>query len=174
MISIFRATPKDYKTIANIGKISVAEAHRESCTAADLNEFIETNYNFDAIKSELSDTNNIYHIITFNEKPAGFSKIILNAAHANINEKHVTKLDRIYLLKEYHDLKLGFELMKFNIEFSKQHHQSGMWLFTWTGNKRAINFYLKTGFTIIGNHDFKVTETHSNPNHHMLLSYLQH
>lgn len=172
MISIFRATTKDYKTIANIGKISVEEAHRESCSAADLNEFIETNYNVDAIKSELSDTNNIYHIITFNEKPAGFSKLILNAAHASINEKNVTKLDRIYLLKEYHDLKLGFELMKFNIEFSKQHHQSGMWLFTWTGNKRAINFYLKTGFTIIGNHDFKVTKTHSNPNHHMLLKYL--
>ena len=102
---------------------------------------------------------------------ARFSKIILNEVHPNINKQQVTKLDRIYLLKEFFDLKLGCELLKFNIELSKKNNQSGMWLFTWVGNTRAVNFYLKAGFKIIGSHKFKVSETHYNDNHHMLLEF---
>ena len=46
-----------------------------------------------------------------------------------------------------------------------------MWLFTWVDNKRAVNFYLKTGFKIVGSHKFKVTDTHYNQHHQMYLSY---
>ena len=172
MTSIIKATEKDYKSIVDIGKVSVGEAHRESCSAEDMNEFLEANYNDYAIKEELGDPQNIYYIIKYNGNPAGFSKIILNAEHPNIGHKNVTKLDRIYLLREFYDLKLGFELLKFNIELSKNNNQSGMWLYTWVGNNRAVNFYLKTGFKIIGSHEFKVTETRYNQNHQMFLNLL--
>jgi ribosomal protein S18 acetylase RimI-like enzyme len=46
-----------------------------------------------------------------------------------------------------------------------------MWLFVWKENQRAIHFYKKAGFHIIGSYDFRLTETHSNPNHQMLLKY---
>ncbi len=170
MISIIKATEKDYSSITKIGKISVAEAHRGSCSAEDLDEYIERNYNNEAVREELKDSKNIYHIINYNGNAAGFSKINLNAEHPNINQKNITKLDRIYLLKEFYNLKLGLELLYFNIEFCKSHNQSGIWLFTWIGNKRAINFYIKTGFTIVGSHKFKVTETRYNENHQMFLN----
>jgi diamine N-acetyltransferase len=171
MISITRATAADYQTIVDIGKISVTEAHRGSCPDEDLDAFVARNYNGEAIRAELTDANNIYHIIYWDGEPAGFSKIILNAAHADIQQKNVTKLDRIYLLSTFFNRKLGLELLKFNIDFSKSHQQSGIWLYTWTGNERAIKFYQKNGFNIIGSYDFPVTETRSNPNHHMFLSF---
>ena len=149
MISVIKATERDYNSIAGIGKISIAESHRDSCSAGDMNEFLERNYNSDAIKEELNDINNIYYISNYNGKPVGFSKIILNAKHPNIVTENVTKLDRIYLLKEFYGLKLGLELLNFNIELSGNNNQSGIWLYTWIGNNRAINFYLKavTNFT---------------------------
>ena len=61
----------------------------------------------------------------------GFSKIILNAKHPNIVTENVTKLDRIYLLKEFYGLKIGLELLNFNIELSRNNNQSGIWLYTW-------------------------------------------
>lgn len=170
MISVIRATEKDHKSIVSIGKVSVAEAHRESTTPENMNEFLEKNYNDDAIKQELNDQNNIYHIILYNGRPAGFSKIVLNAIHPNIVAENVTKLDRIYLLKEFYGLKLGLELLNFNIGLAKNNSQSGIWLYTWVGNTRAINFYLKAGFTIIGSHKFYVTQAHYNLNHHMFLN----
>ncbi len=170
MISIDRGTLDDFKIIVDIGKVSVEEAHRGSCSARDLSEFIKKNYNNEAIQSELSDERNIYYIINVGGEPVGFSKIILNSAHTNIPQKNVTKLDRIYLQSSFFNLKLGYELLKFNINLSKQNNQSGIWLFTWVGNTRALNFYLKNGFSIIGSHNFQVTETHYNPNHQMFLN----
>lgn len=170
MISITRATAKDIHTIAAMGKTAVGETHRGSTSDENLNEYLENNYNDEAITKELEDPDNIYHIISFNGRPAGFSKIILNTAEPVIEAANVTKLDRIYLLKEFFGLKLGLELLNFNIALAKNNQQSGMWLYTWTGNERAIGFYLKSGFTIAGSHKFYVTETHYNLNHLMFLN----
>ena len=139
MVSILRATEEDYNSIVDIGKISVAEAHRDSCSTELLNAFVGRNYNKDAIKKELADSNNVYHIIYYGDKAVGFSKIIFNTGHPNIARANVAKLDRIYLFKEFQGFKLGFALLQFNIELSKKNHQSGIWLYTWTGNRKAID-----------------------------------
>jgi diamine N-acetyltransferase len=172
MISVIKATERDHNSIVSIGKISVAESHKGSCSAEAMDEFIERHYNSDAIKKELNDINNIYHIINYSDKPVGFSKIILNFKHPSIVLQKVTKLDRIYLRKEFYGFKLGLELLKFNIEFAKNNDQSGMWLYTWIGNDRAIGFYLKAGFTIIGSHKFYVTKTHYDLCHQLFLNFL--
>ena len=169
VISITHATEKDYRPIVDIGFISVGDAHREAASPKDLNAYLERNYNDDAIKVELSDPTNIYYIIHYKNEPVGFSKINLNAAHPNIESKNVTKLDRIYLLKEFQGLKLGVELLNYNIVIARNNNQAGIWLYTWMGNKKAIDFYQKAGFRIIGSHNFYVTETHYNLNHHMFL-----
>lgn len=169
MISILRATEKDYEQILSIGMVSVKLAHKESCSEKDMDEYLSKNYNTDAIKAELTDTDNIYYIINYNEQPAGFSKIVFNAEHPNIIQKNIAKLDRIYLLPEFHNLKLGLELLRFNIRLAADNHQAGIWLFTWIGNTKAVRFYLKNGFVIIGSHSFKVSDTHYNENHQMYL-----
>lgn len=171
MINIRKATVQDHQAITHIGRIAVEEAHRDSCSAEDMNTFLDQYYNADAIKAELSDENNIYHLLTYNGEPAGFSKIILNAAHSNITSRAVTKLDRIYLLSQYFGQQLGYRLLQFNIQLSIENGQDAMWLFTWQGNKRAVDFYSKAGFVIAGTHKFKVTESHYNEHFQMLLHY---
>lgn len=171
MVSITQATEKDSDSIVGIGKVSVEESHRGSSSAEVMNEFLERNYNNDTIRKELSDINNIYHIVRYNDQPAGFSKIIFNDRHPGIALENVVRLDRIYLLKEFYGLKLGLELLNFNIELSKKNDQSGMWLYAWIGNTRAIDFYLKAGFTVIGSHQYYVNETHYDESHQMFLRF---
>jgi ribosomal protein S18 acetylase RimI-like enzyme len=169
MHSIRKATADDACDVARIGRISVEFAHRESCSPTDMLQFLDSTYSIEAIGQELSMPQNFYHVIEQNNECAGFSKVLLNAEHDNIKGKNVMKLDRIYLLPDYFDQKLGAELFNFNLKFAVDNGQTGIWLFTWTGNKRAINFYLKAGFKIIGAHKFKVTETHYNEHHQMFL-----
>ncbi|MEP7255179.1 MAG: GNAT family N-acetyltransferase [Ferruginibacter sp.] len=169
MISVIRATEEDHRSIVAIGKVAVADAHRAGTSAEDMNEYLEKNYNDHTISEELADPDNIYHIIQYNGNTVGFSKIILNTRHPGIKAENVTKLDRIYLLKEFYGLKLGLELLNFNIGVARKNKQSGIWLYTWIGNNRAIDFYGKAGFTIMGSHKFYVTETYYNLNHLMFL-----
>jgi ribosomal protein S18 acetylase RimI-like enzyme len=165
------AQASDTAIIAHIGRLGVEESHRDSCSAEDMNNFLSDHYNEEAICGDISQTANIYHLIYHDGKAAGFSKIILGATHPNIPGTKVTKLDRIYLLRNFYDRKLGLALLNFNIDYSRQRQQSGMWLFTWTGNERAVRFYQKAGFNIVGSHRFKVSETHYNPHHQMMLAY---
>lgn len=111
MISIFKASEKNYQSIVDIVTASVPEAQKGICAPEDLKEYITNNYNETAIKKELRNKNNIYHILKYNGEAVGFSKIILNAKHPTIDLENVVKLDRIYLLKEFQGLKLGFELL---------------------------------------------------------------
>jgi len=171
MTSIVKANEKDFQLLADIGKISYIESHGRSAKAADINIYLNEKFSYEAFKDELKDLKNIYHIIYHDNQPAGYSKIMLNTPHSNIQIKNITKLERLYLQKEFYGLKLGFELFNLNFELSKNSNQAGMWLFVWKENHRAVSFYKKIGFKVIGSYDFKLTETHSNPNHHMFLKY---
>ncbi|MBL0743033.1 GNAT family N-acetyltransferase [Chryseolinea lacunae] len=171
MISIVQATERDCQSIADIGKTAVEESHRGSSSVEVMTEFLERNYNPEAIREELHDSHNIYYIIQYNGESAGFSKIVLNDSHPDIGVANVTKLDRIYLRKEFYGQKLGLQLLNFNINLAKDNGQSGMWLYAWIGNNRAIDFYRKAGFMVIGSHNYYVTETHFDVSHRMFLSF---
>ncbi len=172
MISIKKAAITDYKIIADIGRVSVGEAHKASAPQKEMQDFLDRNYNYDAIKAELQDERNLYYVLEYDDKQVGFSKVVLNSGQAGLG-KNITLLDRIYLLGEYFGLGLGAALLNFNIEVAKKNNQSGIVLFTWIGNTRAIDFYLKAGFTIIGGGTFKLTNTHINDCHQMFLSLAQ-
>lgn len=171
MTSIRPANTTDFKLLAEIGRQTFIEAHHKSAAQSDIDFYVDKKYNPDTVFNELENPDNIYHLIYHNTQPAGYSKIILNSGHSNIKNKNVTKLERLYLLKEFYELKLGKELFNFNVDLSKKNNQSGMWLFVWKGNERAIRFYEKTGFKIIGSYDFEISPTHSNPNHQLFLEY---
>ena len=171
MIQIARATVDDAELLAAIARQSFFESHGHSASKEIVYAYADDKFSIDAMHQELAEPKNIYHIIYFDGQPAGYSKIIFDAAHPNIEAKNVTKLERIYLLKQFIEKKLGTQLLQFNIDLSKQHHQSGIWLFVWKENPRAFSFYQKAGFRVIGSHDFYLSPTHANPNHHMLLMY---
>lgn len=169
--SINKATLADAPLLAELGKATFIESHGHSASQEDIEGYVQDKYTVDAMETELSDPRNVFYIIYYKDQPAGFSKIIFNVPHANIQQANVTKLERIYLLKQFYGLQLGQELLQFNIQLSKEKDQAGMWLFVWTENPRALRFYEKAGFKVIGSHDFALTENHSNPNYQMLLEY---
>ncbi|MFB0924856.1 MAG: GNAT family N-acetyltransferase [Vicingaceae bacterium] len=171
MIKIIKATENDASILSNIGRQSFIQTHQASASENVINSYVDDKLTLAIFTEELSDSSNHYYLIYYKNKIAGYSKIIMDSPHPNINLEKITKLERLYLLQEFYDYKLGYELFKFNITLSKKNNESGMWLFVWKENERAINFYKKTGFKIIGSHDFELSKDHSNPNHQMLLMY---
>lgn len=171
MNTIVRATLKDADLLTKIGRTSFIEAHGRSASEENIMEYVNLKFTKKAFEDELKDPQNIFSIIYYNENAVGYSKIIFNSQHPNIPIANITKLERIYVLEQFHHLKLGLELFNFNLKQAVKNGQAGMWLFVWTENFKAINFYKKAGFIIVGHHDFAITTTHSNPNHQMLLTF---
>ena len=171
MTTILTATGIDANMLSELGKQTFLESHGHSASKKDITNYVKTKFAIAEFERELKQTKNHYHILYLNETPIGYSKLVLNVPGKNIPNKTTTKLERLYVLQEYHHLKLGLELFNYCVTFSKNHQQSGMWLYTWIENQKAIAFYNKAGFKIVGSYDFKISETHYNPNHQMLLTY---
>lgn len=125
----------------------------------------------EACRTELGDKDNVFHAVFYNDRPAGYSKIIFASPHPAVPLQPVTKLERLYLLNDFYDLKLGHRLLEGAVDLSKAHGDSGMWLNVWKGNGRAIRFYEKQNFKTVGESEFVLTETHSNPNWVLALRY---
>lgn len=171
MITIRKATIHDYAVLAKMGKETFLDAHGHSAPQKDIDIYTEAKYSHAAMQAELNDPDNLYHIIYYNDQPAGYSKIVLDSPNADIADQHITKLERIYVLKEFYRQKLGSELLSCNLTLSKNNGQSGIWLYVWVENERAFNFYLHQGFRIAGRYDFSISENHTNPNYVMYLKY---
>lgn len=171
MISIVKATAADSALIAATGAQSFIESHGHSAAPADIAAYVQEKYAEAVVLAELEDEHNNFHIIYQDRQVAGYSKSIPDAPHPAIIQSHVTKLERLYLLRPFYGQHLGKLLFDHNLEWSKSLGQSGMWLNVWTENERAVAFYQKHGFKIIGSYAFPITATHANPNHHMLLLY---
>ena len=122
MTSITRATEADSLRLSELSKQTLIESHGRSAPKEDMDQYIALKYKEETIKAELRDPSNIYHLLYYNDELVGFSKIILNVPYKEGVDKNMTKLDRIFLLKKVYDLKLGVELLTFNLNFMKQHH----------------------------------------------------
>ena len=171
MVQIIKATIEHTDLIVELGKQTFLESHGHCASKEDVHSFILKTYNKKAISKEFENAKVQYYILYYNGKAAGFSKIEINNSNKNVDDLNITKLDRIYILKEFYDLKLGSKLFDFNIQLSKKQQQKGIWLATWVENHRAIKFYMKKGFKIVGEYSYKIARTHSNPNHIMYLKY---
>jgi ribosomal protein S18 acetylase RimI-like enzyme len=171
MIRIFKASIADAKQLASLAKASFLPAHGHSASKEDIHNYLADNFSEENFINELVNPDNHYHLIYYNTVLAGYSKITFNTVSDCIESKDITYMSRLYLLEEFYGLNLGKALFDFNIDLSKKQGQSGIWLAVWVENKRAIKFYSKMGFKIVGNYDFRISSTHTNPNYIMHLRY---
>ena len=171
MIKIVKASIKDAKLLSRISAASFLPAHGHSSPKEDIEHYLAENFNERNFINELNNNKNQYYLIELKDTIVGYSKIIFNEKCDIINTKNITYMSRLYLLKEYYGVGLGKKLLDFNVNLSKENKQKGIWLKVWVENQKAIKFYKKNGFKIIGKSDFKISETHSNPNHIMFLNF---
>ena len=80
----------------------------------------------------------------------------LNSESEFIESKDVCQLQKIYVLKDFLSMGIGFELQDALLNEAKELGFKKVWLSVLNSNERAINFYKKTGFESIGNHDFQI------------------
>jgi len=171
MISIVPIKLEHLPLLSRIGGQTIFESHGHSQPAPVMQAYVDEKFTEDALAAELNDPANIFHLISYNGEPAGYSKIIYNVPVPTVPYLNITKMERLYLLREFYGLKLGQALFQFNVDLSRAAAQAGMWLYVWKGNERAMKFYTKAGFEIVGDGTFRLTKDHANPNWQMFLKY---
>lgn len=169
-MKIQKAHISDAPILSQVAIEAFMPAHGHSSPEKDMQNYIQSNFNSENLAEEIQNSANTYYLLFDSEKLIGYYKINLNLSCEFIDSSSVVYMSRLYILPSYYNKGSGKLLLDHAKEISRKNKQSGMWLKVWIKNERAIDFYKKQGFTIIGKSDFVISENHSNPNHVMYVS----
>ncbi|MEM6685613.1 MAG: GNAT family N-acetyltransferase [Bacteroidota bacterium] len=171
MIHIRKATTNDIAAISQIGRTTFLETYLPNTPKEAVESFVEHAFDLDTLRAEFKQERVYYFLCFLEETLVGYAKIELNSPNNTVEATRVTKLDRFYVLKAFHGQKLGAQLFNHLVHFSKTQQQQGIWLYVLITNERALRFYTKNNFQIVGEYDFKISETRYNPNYVMYLAF---
>lgn len=171
MHKIIKATLKDAQLLSDLATASFLTSHVHSAPKNDIDSYIALNLQKINFEVELNNQQNQFYLLYYKNEIAGYSKIVFNKPNTNVTAQNIALMNRLYLLKEFYQLGLGKILFDFNVDICKQQDQKGIWLAVWVENVQAIQFYTKKGFTKVGDYNFQISKTHSNPNHILYLEF---
>ena len=104
--------------------------------------------------NELNETSNYFFGVFDNNNPAGYTKLRTSENPEELAGKKHIELERIYALKKYQGMGLGYKMIGHCIEFASENNYEVLWLGVWKQNEKAFQFYKRCGFEIFGEHIF--------------------
>lgn len=156
-IEIRKANVTDAQFIALLGRITFTETfgHFFSDTN-DLLDYNDKTFSIEKIKNGILKSSNVFWIAFVNELPVGYAKLKLNSTSEFIFDGKTAQLQKIYVLKDFHSHKIGFDLQNLLLAEAARLGNEKIWLSVLKQNSKAIDFYIKTGFYTVGNTNFSI------------------
>ncbi len=157
-IAIRSATIDDAKPLTDLAYTTFwdAFAHHPKNAPDDLNHYMRQAFNLEQITEELADKNSIFLIAEIDGCAAGYAKLIIDSIEDGIIANNPIELSRLYSHQEYLGKGVGQNLMDECFDLGKNHGHDVMWLGVWEYNPRALRFYEKNGFRVVGRHTFQL------------------
>jgi diamine N-acetyltransferase len=87
---------------------------------------------------------------------AGFTMLVSRSSHPLITASSPIELRKFYVDPAHHGSGIAHALMQATIPLFDDPQHDAVWLSVYSGNARAISFYKRWGFGVIGTHYFHV------------------
>ena len=155
-ISIRRATKKDASVLSNIGSVTFTQSYASIILAGELTCYTRHSFSVEQLMSELSVSDIVYLLATFETIPCGYSKLEPTIPPPPIHFQNPVELVRLYVLPECVGQQIGTKLIEESLGAALDRGFCSCWLRVWRGNDRAIKFYHNRGFREIGSEPYYV------------------
>lgn len=153
---IRKATIEDAELLSQLGAITFSEAFGEVNTREDLESYLQSAFSIHQMKSEIEEDGNVFFLLFQNDEAIAYAKLNTNERVNALEGKKTVQIQRIYARKKALGTGIGALLMQQCISESLAKGMEVIWLTVWQQNLRAVEFYKKWGFEIIGEKQFMV------------------
>ncbi|WP_236372744.1 GNAT family N-acetyltransferase [Pseudomonas salomonii] len=93
----------------------------------------------------------------------GFAQIKLHATHSMITAPDAAELQRLYIQERFTGQGIGYRLLQAAEQRAALGAASLLWATVWDGNERALGFYPRHGYAVLGSPTYTFQgETHGN------------
>ncbi len=154
MIAIRRAMPADAAALAALAESTFREAFAADNSQENLDQHCAQNFGAGIQGGEIADPQLITLLAETGGKLVGFAQLRPMHPSSSVRAERPAELHRIYVASEWHGRGVAGDLMRQVIAAAVESGSDCIWLGVWEHNPRAIAFYRKFGFRVVGDHSF--------------------
>jgi ribosomal protein S18 acetylase RimI-like enzyme len=155
-VKIHQAGIDELEELQQISRTTFTETFSVHNSEENMRNYLRDNLSLEKLGEELNNPESSFYFAEMKDQVIGYLKLNVGAAQNEWREKPGLEIERIYVLKEYHGLTIGQLLFEKAISIAKSMEMQYVWLGVWEKNERAIAFYTKNGFKVVGHHLFKL------------------
>ena len=154
-------------TLLQLAKTTFIHTYQHLNNPDDFKTYLEDNFTLQRLQNEFYTEGVSFYFLETTEI-VGYIKLILkksplesdepNLYESDVNfvEKKGVEIERIYVLEAFKGIGAGRFMIEKTVEIAQTLGLDYIWLGVWAENEKAIPFYEKMGFTIFGEHIFRI------------------
>jgi diamine N-acetyltransferase len=157
-LSLRLATPADAAVLARAAAAFFRDTFGDANTAEDMDTYVAEAFSESRQRAELSTPENrIVLAVDAHGSVAGYVHVRLDAHPAvrvDVPLQRPAEISRLYAARDWHGHGLGARLMNAAVATARESGAGVLWLGVWQRNSRAVAFYEKHGFRVVGAQEF--------------------
>lgn len=161
-ISFGKARLSDSLRISILLKVVYIQVYGVDGVTMEFAKFIEEKFSLEKIKTKINKRPDSLWVAYFKGNPIGIAEILIES-QCPIRRIEVPELGKLYVLERFHGKSVGLGLLNLAQKSILKKGLGELNLEVYKENKRAIAFYKKSGFQVLGEVDFPMeTNTYRN------------
>ena len=153
-MTLRRGTASDAASLAEFAERTFRQSFTKANPAENMELHCAANFGADIQGRDLSDPRQVIQIAAKSGELAGFMQLRLERPTTCIEALRPVELHRIYVEREWQGRGIAQELMRAAVFAAARSGSDWLWLGVWEHNPKAIAFYNKYGFELVGEHPF--------------------
>lgn len=154
LITIRRAGPSDAASLAAIAERTFRETFAADNSAENIDLHCTRKFGAEIQRAEIADPQLVTLLAEAAGELVGFAQLRPAQAAACVKSARPAELHRIYVVSQWHGRGVANDLMRAVYAAAARAGSDCIWLGVWERNPRAIAFYRKCGFSVVGDHPF--------------------
>jgi ribosomal protein S18 acetylase RimI-like enzyme len=158
MVTIRQATVDDAGALARLAKSTFIDTFVAENSKNDMDLHCTKHFSTEIQRHEILDPNCVTIIADLNGELVAFAQVRLHSPKDCVSADHPSELHRLYVSAEWHGKGIAHQTMSRALTTAAHCGADYIWLGVWEHNPKAIAFYQKYGFKIVGEHVFQMGE----------------
>ncbi|MEP5566659.1 MAG: N-acetyltransferase [Halioglobus sp.] len=149
-----RAVESDAAAVAKLAELTFRQTFAVENSANDMDQHCQTSFGPAIQQAEITDPNTVFILAESAGEMIGFCQLRLSSPKDCVPGKAQAEVYRIYVLSDWHGQGVAQSIMTEAMAAAATNGSDAVWLGVWEHNHKAIRFYQKHDFDVVGEHEF--------------------
>ena len=160
--SIRIAVAADAEMLTELARRTFYEAFAPMNSPENMEAYMSQNFTLQKFSAQLADPRATFLIAEIEATPVAFAKLYDGEVPDCVGGFAPVEIERFYVDRQFHGMGVAQTLMQACLDRARQSGYGTIYLGVWDKNHRAIAFYRKCGFDVVGSHAFQMGDEAQN------------